>query len=833
MNAFSHLGSALLALAGFTASSAIAETINVCAEGCEYTSINAAIAAAADGDLIQLAAETYREDVPIDTLGKAVILRGTTTPDGQPTSILDGSNAHRVMICQSGEDANTVISNLIIQNGLAQGDPKDPVTVSGSGLLVTQSGPTITNCRFRLNVGAYGGAILFFEECDSQVRHCQFEANTATTSGGGVYSYFSQPSIETSTFTRNAADYGGAIMFEGPEDGSFASPSDRNAPGMNIPRPRNTRMTGTGSNPPTVTNCIFRENQARYGGVAYDYRLSGTAFHDCFFIFNMSEVSAGAMFTNRANTYVDNCLFHSNSAQYGGAVYESGSNSTMIDCVFTSNAASLQGGAIDIQVRDSVPSSTGFLECRFEGNSADFFGGGVNTFDCDPLFVECDFINNDSGRQGGGPRIQGSASFDACTFLGNSATEDGGGIYVQGKGTTNFTNSTFQTNLATSGGGLFSRDMADPNIFNCEFSGNIAADSGGAITLIDGSSPVIRVTSFNQNSALNAGAILNGVDCNPFIIRCSFEGNTATDRGGVMENFVSGTPSFFDCLIKGNIAGIDGGAIVNLDGTTVDLENTLVCGNTGLQITGGYTDLGSGCVRDECLQADLNCDGIVDSIDLGYLLAAFGEDNPRCDLDGDGRVGSADLGILFALWGDFVDADLYQIDNNDHLSNVGAPGATISWGNAFQTTTPNLYNLGFGIGIRNLGNDGPIGNELIWQVFGAQANDPSLGLDLLDSGTHVITTEDWALNGELDMVDVNIDLTGYKWFFVVASFIDDLQDGGDAYYSVQTTNILGQSWAITAAIDGDQLPDFQEAFLTSELESPLLQGTWVIRGNVE
>jgi hypothetical protein len=49
-----------------------AETITVCASGCDYTSTNAAISAASDGDVIQLAAETYFEGEQIDMLGKAI-----------------------------------------------------------------------------------------------------------------------------------------------------------------------------------------------------------------------------------------------------------------------------------------------------------------------------------------------------------------------------------------------------------------------------------------------------------------------------------------------------------------------------------------------------------------------------------------------------------------------------------------------------------------------------------------------------------------------------------------------------------------------------------------
>lgn len=57
----------LLALSLTTAAlagSMSAETITVCAKGCDHTSINAAITVASDGDVIQLAAETYREGSP-------------------------------------------------------------------------------------------------------------------------------------------------------------------------------------------------------------------------------------------------------------------------------------------------------------------------------------------------------------------------------------------------------------------------------------------------------------------------------------------------------------------------------------------------------------------------------------------------------------------------------------------------------------------------------------------------------------------------------------------------------------------------------------------------
>ena len=67
---------AVLVVAGLGLAPASAETLTVCATGCDYTSINAAVDAASDGYVILLSAETYTEGSVISTDGKAIILRG-------------------------------------------------------------------------------------------------------------------------------------------------------------------------------------------------------------------------------------------------------------------------------------------------------------------------------------------------------------------------------------------------------------------------------------------------------------------------------------------------------------------------------------------------------------------------------------------------------------------------------------------------------------------------------------------------------------------------------------------------------------------------------------
>ena len=149
------------------AHSSFAETITVCLIGCDHTSINAAIAAADEGDVIQLAAGIYSEMSVIDTRGKAITLRGAITQLGTPASILDGRDSHRVLQCINGETSDTVFENLVIQNGLVYAG------TDGGGMYNHQSSPTLENCSFEGCVASLGGGICNIESIPT-LNRCLF-----------------------------------------------------------------------------------------------------------------------------------------------------------------------------------------------------------------------------------------------------------------------------------------------------------------------------------------------------------------------------------------------------------------------------------------------------------------------------------------------------------------------------------------------------------------------------------------------------------------------------------------------------------------------------------
>ena len=75
-----------------------AETITVCLDGsCDFTDPAAAVQAAADGDVIEIAAGTYLLDETISLYGPSVDILGAVDGKGRPATILDGQGSRQVL----------------------------------------------------------------------------------------------------------------------------------------------------------------------------------------------------------------------------------------------------------------------------------------------------------------------------------------------------------------------------------------------------------------------------------------------------------------------------------------------------------------------------------------------------------------------------------------------------------------------------------------------------------------------------------------------------------------------------------------------------------------
>ena len=190
-------------------------TITVCASGCQYTSINAAIDDAEDGDIIQLSAETYMESARIDPGNLGITIRGMTHDNGSPASILDGSALETddpIIKLSSFKNLpiSVTLENLLVQNGDSH---------EGAGLHCDNVDATVDNCTFMNNLATTGGA-LSLGHCNPIFTNCRFEENRANA-GGAVFSQGGNSTFDGCVFKQNVAEYifapadGGGLYISG------------------------------------------------------------------------------------------------------------------------------------------------------------------------------------------------------------------------------------------------------------------------------------------------------------------------------------------------------------------------------------------------------------------------------------------------------------------------------------------------------------------------------------------------------------------------------------------------------------------------------------------
>ena len=111
-----------------------------------------------------------------------------------------------------------------------------------------------------------------------------------------------------------------------------------------------------GGKQPTIRNCNFFNNVARFGGAVYiqGNQNSGTApiFKACAFADNKASIEGGAIYNDGASSHANpkfqDCQFN-NKSDYGGAILNNGTNGEanplIINCKFESNFA-VSGGSV-------------------------------------------------------------------------------------------------------------------------------------------------------------------------------------------------------------------------------------------------------------------------------------------------------------------------------------------------------------------------------------------------------------------------------------------------------------------------------------------------------
>jgi parallel beta-helix repeat protein len=209
-----------------------------------YATIQAAIDASEDGEVVVVLPGTYRES--INFIGKAITVQSTNPgdPDVVDATVIQGMDPGRpvVTFARGEAEASTLAGFTIRFVSPYSGLELSPCC--GGGIYVREASPTIRDNRV---VGHEEGAV-YLVESGAKLTNNRIIDNTSSEPGGAIVvnCYTRSPVITGNLFENNSAPFGGAIYITSPS----ASSTPANAA------------------PTVVHHNTFRNNTARGSGTA-------------------------------------------------------------------------------------------------------------------------------------------------------------------------------------------------------------------------------------------------------------------------------------------------------------------------------------------------------------------------------------------------------------------------------------------------------------------------------------------------------------------------------------------------------------------------------------
>lgn len=680
--------------------------------GDAYLCLQDALAAAASGIEIWVAAGTYKpdqggghsagnRDASFDLINGVGIYGGFSGIETLPEqrnwtmneSILSGDigtvgnhsdNSYHVVFSLLN-DSTAVLDGLVITRGSAAGSG-----LSNGGGLWTSGSPTILNCSFRQNSAVYGGGLY------------------AASTGGTV-----SPSITNTAFLGNGALYGGAVY-----------------------------LSETKTNP-AFMNCLFSGNgAASNGGALYVYNNAAASLTNCTFSGNSGNASTGyggAIDIYLATVTAVNGVLWGNTAPNGSQVAMAGGTLTISYCdvqggqdginqegssILTWGAGNLNTnpafvdadgadnvfGTVDDNLRLNVSA------CSDAGNNGAVPAGVSTDLDGLARFIDDPFALNlgagtsplvDMGayerQRSGNPLIiyvndnaagnnNGSSWTNAYRTLQDAFTAATAGdqIWVaagsyrpdQGVGYTLSNRAhTFllKNNLSVYGGFVGTESnlsqrtlMSNPSILTGDLAGN---DGANFTNYSDNSYNVVSSTNVSYSTVFDGFTVMAG----------NADGPYPSSRGGGILNNGSTYPAIRNCIFKLNLAQHAGGGVYNMSGANPVISNCLFSRNRAEDVGGALQNASAGATVINCTFSNN-----VAANDRGGGFRSWYSNTTfmNCIFWGN----KAPQGAQIAA--DSSTVNIAYCDIQGGLGAVFNSGSTISWGLGNMNRDPLFFNPG-------------------------------------------------------------------------------------------------------------------------------------------
>jgi fibronectin-binding autotransporter adhesin len=551
------------------------------------TTIQAAIDAAHDGDVVSIPSGTYTESL---TVNKTLTLTGVSSA----TTIIQAVSGQRVITVTSGH--NLRLENLTVTGGRAGSG-------GGGGVSVDNGSLIIVNCVIADNWASYGGGVFQGNAGRVDVAGSRIERNHSDNHGGGLYVNGDAALTNTLVLTNTATwDGGGLTVWTGRTDvrgGILAgNQAGRNGGGINL------------NNGISVSGTQFISNTAGQDGGGLLQWNSGQQVNvtNAHFERDWSSRDGGGLWT-QGNVTVTTSLFISDTADsrsstdtYGGGVYASGGALLIISSTFRANQVECSGcsftygGGVHVDTTQPV-TVQGSL---FEANDG-WFGGGLHS--AQAITIRGTTFQDNSAGYGGGAYLV-NADIQNSDFLRNHAVNKGGGL--EADGATSLVGARFISNTAAFGGGMYLPVAADARLVNNVIADNRASYNGSGLHAEAASLRSLHVTIARNAGGDRSGvclatdwtgqygsvaAMTNTILVSQTVGITATAGNTATLNGVLwysntanasgagaiaVTNAITGTPAFaadgyhLTSLSKAVNAGIAAGVTTDIDGEPRD-----------------------------------------------------------------------------------------------------------------------------------------------------------------------------------------------------------------------------------------------------------------------